>query len=105
SVSGVSVFVDAIFLKAEFDLLKSRVPADRAYVLAIEASFDLRCDRLANRSNRPFSREELTQRDKTELFQLGTGAVMAAANHTIRNEDSLQDFHARLSAFWESFAV
>jgi dephospho-CoA kinase len=77
--SGVSVFVDAIFVKAEFDLLKSRAPAGSAYLLAIETSFDLRCDRLADRPDRPFSREELAERDKTELLTLGTGEVMAAA--------------------------
>lgn len=104
-VSAVSVFVDAIFVKTEFEVLKSRDPAGSAYLLAIEASFDLRCDRLASRADRPFSPGELAERDETELSRLGTGAVIAAASHTIRNEGSLQDFHARLTAFWESCAA
>jgi dephospho-CoA kinase len=103
--SGVSIFVDAIFLQAEFDLLKSRVPVGSAYLLAIEASFDLRCDRLAKRPERPFSREELAERDKTELTQLGTAAVIAAADHTIRNEGFLEDFHRSLTTFWDSCAI
>lgn len=104
-MGGVSVFVDAIFVQAEFDLLKSRAQADSAHLLALEASFDVRCGRLVSRPDRPFSREELAERDKTELLGLGTGAVIAAANHTIRNEGSLQDFQQRLTAFWESCAA
>src|SRR5438045_1588933 len=34
---GVPVFIDAIFLQAEFDLLKSRAPVGTAHLLAIEA--------------------------------------------------------------------
>ena len=46
--SGVPVFVDAIFLQAEFDVLKSRVPLADAHLLAIDASFDLRYQPVAS---------------------------------------------------------
>lgn len=103
--NGVSVFVDAIFTQAEFDLLTSCARAERAHLLAINASFELRCFRLARRPDRPFSREELVARDQTELSELGTGAVIASAEYAIDNEGSLDDFHRRLVEFLEACTV
>jgi dephospho-CoA kinase len=97
--NGIPVFVDAIFKQEEFDLLVSRVPSDSARLLAIEASFDIRSARLACRQERPFNAGELRKRDKTELEELGTAAVIAAAEYTIRNEETLDEFYRRLAAF------
>jgi dephospho-CoA kinase len=97
--NGISVFIDAIFTQPEFDLFKSLAPEGEAHLLAIEASFELRLARLERREERSFDRNELEERDKTELDKLGTGAVISAAEHSICNERSLEQFYQRLAAF------
>lgn len=97
--NGIPVFVDAIFTREEFDVLTSRVPSGSARLLAIDASFDIRCTRLACRPERTFNADELRQRDKTELEVLGTAAVIAAAEYTIRNEQTKDDFYRVLKTF------
>ncbi len=97
--NGIPVFVDAIFTREEFDLLTSRIPSGSARLLAIDASFAIRCARLACRPERPFNADELRERDKTELERLGTGAVIEAAECRIRNEETLDEFYRRLVAF------
>jgi dephospho-CoA kinase len=95
----IPVFVDAIYTQEEFGVLKSCFPRRSAHLLAIEASFAVRSTRLASRAERMFNCDELRERDETELKRLGTGAVIVAAEHTIRNEKSLEDFYRGLAAF------
>jgi dephospho-CoA kinase len=95
----VPVFVDAIFIRDEFDLLTSRVPAGAAELLAIEASFAVRQIRLGLRPERKFSPEELQKRDDTELKELRTDAVIAAADYKISNEQTFEEFYRRLAEF------
>ena len=99
--NGISVFVDAIFVQQEFNVLTSRIPASSALLLAIDTSFDIRSARLACRAERPFNPEELRKRDKTEL-ELGTGTVIKAAKNTIRNEGTLDEFYLALAEFVSS---
>jgi dephospho-CoA kinase len=102
--NGIPVFVDAIFTQEEFTLLASCVPSASARLLAIDASFAIRSARLASRPNRPFSADELRQRDKAELEGLGTGAVIAAAECKIHNEETKDEFYRRLAEFVSSCA-
>jgi dephospho-CoA kinase len=94
----IPVFIDAIFTQQEFDILASRVPSGCARLLAINASFDIRRERLARRSERPFNTEQLRERDNTEL-ELGTAAVISVAGYTIRNEGTLDEYYRELEAF------
>jgi dephospho-CoA kinase len=97
--NGIPVFVDAIFVREEFDLLKSRVPAAAARLLAIEASFSVRQTRLALRLERKFSAEELQKRDNTERMELRTDALIASADYKISNEQTFEEFYCRLAEF------
>jgi dephospho-CoA kinase len=97
--NGIPVFIDAIFVREEFDLLRSRVPDSPARLLAIDASFATRQARLARRSERTFSADELRKRDNTELTVLRTDAVIAAADYTISNEQTFDEFYSRLAEF------
>jgi dephospho-CoA kinase len=96
---GIPVFVDAIFTQEEFDVLASGVSIGSAHLLAIDASFAIRCTRLACRAERPFSADELRTRDNYELKELRTDAVIGAAEYTIRNEGTLDEFYRQLGAF------
>ena len=97
--NGIPALVDAIFNREEFDLLRSRFPNGPARVLAIDASFATRQARLARRSERTFSADELRERENTELKQLATDAVIASADYTIRNEQTFEEFYRRLAEF------
>ena len=55
--------------------------------------------RLAHRSERKFTADELLKRDNTELKELGTGAVIAAAEYTISNEQTFEEFYSKLAEF------
>jgi len=98
--NGVPVFVDAIFVREEFEVLASCVPtASSARLLAIKASFDMRSKRLKDRLERPFSAVELRERDKTERETLGTDAIIAMAKYTILNEKTIDEFYLELAEF------
>jgi dephospho-CoA kinase len=98
----IPVFVDAILTQEEFSLLAPRVPNGCAHLLAIEASFDIRSARLASRPKRPINAGELRERDNYEVKELGTDAVIAAAEYTIRNEGTRDEFYRQLAAFVNS---
>lgn len=102
--SGVPVLVDAIFAPDEFKLLKSEVGRYPAYLIAITASFETRCNRLRTRPKRPLSVQEVAERDRKELEQLGTAEVLAAATFSIENDGLLDEFHATLSKWWASIS-
>lgn len=101
--TGIPVFIDAIFVLEEFDVLKSRVPDSPVRLVSIHASLGTRQARLAHRSERPFTTDELQKRDKTELEELGTGAVIEAAEHKISNEGTFEEFYSKLADFVSRF--
>jgi dephospho-CoA kinase len=100
--SQMSVFVDAIFVQTEFEVLKSCAGDASTHLLAIEASFDVRCARLLRREDRPLTQDELQARDKLELESLNTGTVLSGASHAIRNEGSIENFYTQLADFLRS---
>ncbi len=97
--SGESVLVDAIFKEEEYTALQ-RCGQDRSVLIAIDASFEIRAERLSDRPDRAYTPAELKQRDETEKGQLGTLSVLAAAQYTISNERSLSEFYAELMSVW-----
>jgi dephospho-CoA kinase len=97
--NGVPVFIDAIFTSEELKFLRSRVPTYPARLLAINASFDVRSSRVANRGKRPLTPDELLKRDDTERNELKTNAVIAGADYKISNEQTFEDFYSELADF------
>jgi dephospho-CoA kinase len=104
--TGVAPLLDAIFNPEELDLVRSiassvlsSVPV---YLLGVTAPFDVRCERLRSRRERPCTASELQARDKTELETLGTAEVLQAASHTIVNESSLEVYYQTLRDFLQS---
>lgn len=98
--SGQCALIDAIFNQEEFERLR-RCGQDRSVLIAIEASFDTRSQRLTARGNRRFSAEELRIRDQTETDDLGTSLVIKAAEFTILNERSLDEFYDEVTSLWK----
>jgi dephospho-CoA kinase len=95
--AGSPVIIDAVFSPAELNLLRARAPENSIFLLGILASFSTRSQRLARRSCRPLTANEVAMRDRTELETLGTGEVLANATHKLTNEGSLHDFQNALA--------
>jgi predicted kinase len=97
------VVVDAVFHSDEYRCLQDCCLESRPCVLlAIEARFETRAQRLTSRQDRPCTPTELKDRDDLERQRLQTDAVLTAAHHTIVNERSMQEFESDLAAFWKN---
>lgn len=101
-----TVLVDGLRSPDEVDLFREEF--DEAFsVLAVEASFDTRADRLAERGRDASDedRAELREREERELGW-GTGEVIEDADRTIKNEDrSLEEFHAAVGRVFREARV
>lgn len=100
--AGRSVFIDAIFDLEEYKYLRTSFSNCPSTLLGIVASFETRLLRVASRSDRPLTAEELKGRDSTELSRLGSSNIMERADFKITNEDTLYDFQKRLIEFWST---
>jgi dephospho-CoA kinase len=97
---GVNVFLDAIFQIEEYQYLRAHCGNSTMVLLGIEASFEIRSGRLRLRAQRPLTSEELKVRDAAEISRLGTGNVIANANHKVLNEGTIQSFRSDLEKIW-----
>jgi dephospho-CoA kinase len=102
---GRSVVIDAIFHPAEYDHLKRYCSDFQTYLIAVEAGFDVRSQRLQIRLSRPLSAEDLARRDTYELDTLGMRSVVAQAHQTILNESSVERFREQLERVAAGFVA
>jgi dephospho-CoA kinase len=91
-----AVLVDGLRSPAEIERFVSAF-GDDFLLVAIEAPFDLRADRLLERGrdDTDLDREALREREERELG-FGMDEVMARADVRIENTDSLDAFRARV---------
>jgi len=83
---GVNVVVDAVFQDEEYRCLQDCCStAFSCILLAIEASFATRSQRLVARRERPYSSEELKARDNLERQKLHTDTAISGAKQKILN--------------------
>jgi dephospho-CoA kinase len=92
---GDTVFVDAVYSVEELDYYREHCDHD-AQLISIEASFDVRADRVAIRTDKTLTRDELLKRDELERVNLRTDLAIASAAISIRNEGSLSLFQETL---------
>jgi dephospho-CoA kinase len=100
--AGHAIFIDAIFAVDELLHLRDKFGDNRVKLLRLEASFEVRAERLRARTDRPFSAEQLKERDEVESSRLGTMDVFAQARHTIPNEGNLDTFRSALTQWWSA---
>lgn len=98
---GDMIVIDAIMTMQEHHFISMR-PDTRSYLLEIQAPFDDRCERLANRADRPLSIDEIKERDRIEVENLQIDMVFEAAEHKIYNNKSMKEFEMRLDEFLRS---
>ncbi|WFU81274.1 AAA family ATPase [Bradyrhizobium sp. CIAT3101] len=94
--SDKAVLIDAVCNIEEFN--HYRLHCDReALLISIEASFDVRAERVASRPSKALSREELLERDEVERCTLRTDKAMESAALHVSNEASLDALAVLLS--------
>jgi dephospho-CoA kinase len=92
---GRTVLVDAVYSVEELNYYREHCDSS-AQLISIDASFDVRADRVSVRIDKMLTREELLKRDELERINLRTDLAMAAATIAIKNEGSLAIFQEQL---------
>jgi len=89
------VVLDGLYSWSEYRTLKHAYHS-MLEVIAIVAPRHLRHHRLANRPERPFTEEESTMRDYTEIENIEKGGPIAIADHYIINDGELDELHKKI---------
>lgn len=87
--SDNEVLIDAIYAKAEWDILREIVGAAELHLIFIECSRNVRAERLSKRPVRPFDLNDLERRDKLEREELAFDGLRRISNATINNMGTL----------------
>ena len=98
--SGVNILIDAIFTIEEYHYLQKLDEVTNSILIAIEAPFETRYQRVSKRDQRQLTRTELEARDTYEISNLGTPTVMAEANYVITNDGPIESFQEDLEHVW-----
>lgn len=96
-----SVVVDGLYSWEEYLVMKERF-GERLVVVAVTASPATRQKRLASRSVRPLSVDEVIARDRAEIERLNKGGPIAIADITLVNEGTVRELQAQAIRVLES---
>lgn len=91
-----TALIDAIYVREEWALYRHHF-SGRVMLIHVDTSFDIRAARLAKRSCRPLTVQELRDRDKFERDELQLESVFAIADRRLRNEDNLETLYSALN--------
>lgn len=91
------VVLDGLYSWSELKYLRERL-GDRLTVVAIIAGTGTRKARLATRVVRPLTSAETDSRDASEIENLEKGGPIAAADHYLNNEGTLEELRAQYEA-------
>lgn len=89
------IVADGIYSWTEYKAMKHEFPKD-VTVIALLAPKHLRHHRLAERKERPFTDEETTQKDWSEIENLEKGGPIAMADYFIMNDQGVDELHLQL---------
>lgn len=89
------IVFDGVYSWTEYKILKHEFPGELTF-LAIVVPKRLRYKRVAQRPERPFDRNEIMDRDQTEIENLEKGGPIAAADYYILNDGSISEMHEDL---------
>ena len=89
------IVLDGVYSWTEYKILKHEFPGELTF-LAIVVPKRLRYKRVAQRPERPFDRNEIMDRDQTEIENLEKGGPIAAADYYILNDGSISEMHEDL---------
>lgn len=88
------VVIDGLYSWDEYKILKSEF--NNLILIAIVVDKQLRYDRLKIRESRPYSEEEITSRDLSEIENIAKGGPIVYADYYILNNGTIEDYIERL---------
>ena len=84
------IILDGVYSWTEYKTLKHEFPGMLTF-LAIVVPKNLRYARVAQRPERPFSLEEIRERDRSEIENLEKGGPIAAADYYVLNDGTVEE--------------
>ena len=94
------IVLDGVYSWTEMKTLKHEFPGMLTFV-AIVVPKKLRYKRVAIRPDRPFSEEEIKERDRSEIENLEKGGPIAAADYYVLNDGSVEQMEKKLAEILE----
>ena len=91
---GDDVVLDDLYSYYEYNYLIERFL--NLKLICVVADKNIRYERVAKRPDRPFDREAIIYRDKSEIENLAKGGPIAYADYYILNNDSFEEFYIGL---------
>ena len=88
--------LDGLYSWAEYQILKEKF-GDNLKLICICCDKEIRYKRIAKRTDRPFNRTEIINRDITEIEKLSKGGPIAYADYYIFNNGDLATYIERLN--------
>ncbi|MBQ7802299.1 AAA family ATPase [Candidatus Saccharibacteria bacterium] len=89
------IVLDGVYSWTEYVTLKKEFPGEMTFI-AVVLPKKLRYKRVAVRPERPFSHNEIVERDRSEIENLEKGGPIAAADYYILNDGSVKEMHEKI---------
>ena len=91
------IVLDGVYSWTEYVTLKKEFPGEMIF-LALVVPKKLRYKRVSERPDRPFNRNEIMERDRSEIENLEKGGPIAAADYYILNDGTIEETNEKLDA-------
>ncbi len=89
------IVLDGVYSWTEYVILKKEFPGELVFV-ALVLPKKLRYKRVAERPDRPFTYQEIVERDRSEIENLEKGGPIAAADYYILNDGTIEETNKKL---------
>ena len=89
------IVLDGVYSWTEYKILKEEFPGDLTF-LAVVVPKKLRYKRVSEREVRPFNRDEIIERDRSEIENLEKGGPIAMADYYVLNDGSILEMQENL---------
>ncbi len=88
------IVLDGLYSWTEYKILRKEFPNEMT-VVAIVVPKALRRKRLAERPERPFTAQQVAERDTSEIENLEKGGPIAIADYYVDNSGTIPEFHEK----------
>ncbi|MBR2587288.1 AAA family ATPase [Candidatus Saccharibacteria bacterium] len=89
------IVLDGVYSWTEYLALKREFPGEMIF-LALVVPKKLRYKRVSERPERPFNRQEIMERDRSEIENLEKGGPIAAADYYILNNGTIEEANEKI---------
>jgi Dephospho-CoA kinase len=91
------IILDGLYSWTEYRIIKHEFPGE-VILVAMVPSKKVRHERMMRRAERPFTQEEVNQRDWSEIENLEKGGPIAIADYFIVNNGTLEETREQIDA-------